>query len=117
MKQAKQSILFICYGNINRSPTATDVCKRMAEQKNTAIDVASAGIANYSDNLLTKELADEADIIVVMEEYMKKLLEEYYGQKAEKILCLDIPDIYPRNDPELMELLKKELPQFLPFLR
>jgi len=114
MKRKKQNILFICYGNLNRSPTAADVCRKLAKQKQLDIDVASAGIAVYAENPLTKYVADAADIIFVMEDYMKKLLEEYYGQRPEKIICLGIPDIYPRNDPELVEILERELPQYLP---
>ena len=114
MKKKKQNILFVCYGNLNRSPTAADVCKKMAEEKKLNVGVASAGIAVYAENPLTKYVADDADIIFVMEDYMKKLLEEYYGQPPEKIICLNIPDIYARNDPELVQILKRELPQYLP---
>ena len=82
-------------------------------RNNLNIEAVSAGIAVYSENPMTKYLADSADIIFVMEDYMKKLLEEYYGQKPEKIIVLNIPDIYPKNDPELVAILKKELTQYL----
>ncbi len=113
MKHKKQNILFVCYGNINRSPTAADVCKRMAEQRNLPINVASAGIAVYAEYPLTKYVADDADVIFVMEEYMKKFLVDFYTQRPEKIISLDIPDIYARNDPELVQLLEKELAGYL----
>jgi predicted protein tyrosine phosphatase len=113
MKEHKKNILFICYGNLNRSPTAAEVCTRIAEQYNLNIEAVSAGIAVYSENPITKYLADAADVIFVMEDYMKKLLEEYYGQKPDKIIVLNIPDIYPKNDPELVGILQRELYRYL----
>jgi predicted protein tyrosine phosphatase len=113
MHHKKQNILFVCYGNLNRSPTAADVCRKIVQEKNLQINVASAGIAVYSETPITKFIADDADIIFVMEDYMKKLLEDYYGQPHEKVICLDIPDIYARNAPELVALLEKELSRYL----
>jgi predicted protein tyrosine phosphatase len=113
MKHKKKNILFVCYGNLNRSPTAADVARKMAEQRHLTMDVASAGIAVYAENPLSKFIADQADIIFVMEDYMKKLLEEYYGQPPKKIIVLGIPDIYPRNDPELVVILEKQLSGYL----
>jgi predicted protein tyrosine phosphatase len=113
MGQKKQNILFLCYGNLNRSPTATDICRKIAKQKNLEINAVSAGIAGYAENPLTKDAADQADMIFVMEDYMQTLLQEHYGQKPEKIICLNIPDIYPRNDPELIRILAKELSYYL----
>jgi predicted protein tyrosine phosphatase len=113
MERKKRNILFICYGNINRSPTAAEVCKDLAIRMGLDLNVISAGIATYSDSLLTKELADEADIIFVMEDYMKQMLLEYHGQAAKKIVVLDIQDMYERNDPELVQLLEKVLPPYL----
>jgi len=112
-KQNQKNILFLCYGNLNRSPTAANVAKRLADAKGLDINVASAGIAIYAENPISKFIADEADVIFVMEDYMKKLLEEYYGQRPEKIIVLNIPDIYPRNDPELVEILERELHHYL----
>jgi predicted protein tyrosine phosphatase len=113
MKEHRKNILFICYGNLNRSPTGADVCNQIAQEHNLNIEAASAGIAVYAENPITKYLADGADVIFVMEDYMKKLLQEYYGQKPDKIIVLNIPDIYPRNDPELIRILEKELTPYL----
>jgi predicted protein tyrosine phosphatase len=111
-KQKRQNVLFICYGNLNRSPTAADVAKEIAEQKGLNINVASAGIAVYAENPISKFIADQADVIFVMEDYMKKILEEYYGQKPKKIVVLNIPDVYSRNDPELVEILERKLHRY-----
>jgi predicted protein tyrosine phosphatase len=113
VKKKKQNILFICYGNLNRSPTAANVARKLAEDNKLHIDVASAGIAVYAENALTKYIADQADIIFVMEDYMKDLLQGYYSQRPEKIIVLNIPDIYTRNDPELVQILEKQLRHYL----
>ena len=57
MKHKKQNILFVCYGNLNRSPTVANVCKQIAEQKNLPINVESAGIAITAETPLTKFIA------------------------------------------------------------
>jgi predicted protein tyrosine phosphatase len=58
---------------------------------------------------VTKEMADKADMIFVMEDYMKEILETELHQPAEKIICLDIPDIYYVGDPELEAALRQKL--------
>jgi predicted protein tyrosine phosphatase len=41
-------------------------------------------------------------------------LETRYGQDPAKIVCLDIPDVYSRDDPLLVHLLKEALAPFVP---
>ena len=36
-----------------------------------------------------------------------------YGQNPAKIACLDIPDIYLRNEPRLVAILENELYEYL----
>jgi protein-tyrosine phosphatase len=42
-----QSVLFVCMGNICRSPTAEGVARRMAEDMNLAVEFDSAGTLGY----------------------------------------------------------------------
>jgi len=58
-------------------------------------------------------MADKADMIFVMEDYMKEILETEFHQPAEKIICMDIPDIYYVQDPELKATLRQKL---LPYI-
>jgi len=109
MSETHRRYLFVCAANINRSPTAADVFRRMAAQNGLEVEVGSAGISPFSANPVTKAMADEADIIFVMEDYMARELETRYGQDPAKIVCLDIPDIYERNDPALVRILVREL--------
>jgi predicted protein tyrosine phosphatase len=38
---------------------------------------------------------------------------EEYGQNPAKVVCLDIPDIYERNEPELVRRLEQKLYEHL----
>jgi predicted protein tyrosine phosphatase len=111
--QKTKHYLFVCYANEQRSRTAEEVCRKMAEQKGLDIAVSSAGIAHGANNPLTKELVNQADIIFVMEDYMQTAVEQEYGGKAKSIVCFDIPDIYYRNDPQLIRTLQQLLHPYL----
>ncbi len=113
MGKKKRHYLFVCAGNRNRSPTAEDVVRTLAAQKGLDIEVGSAGLSPFAERRLTKEMADRADLIFVMEEYMARELEDTYGQDPGKIVCLDIPDMYERGDPVLVYLLKEALKPYL----
>ncbi|MCL5280544.1 MAG: phosphotyrosine protein phosphatase [Planctomycetes bacterium] len=106
--------LFVCAANRNRSPTAAAVFRTLAAQAGFAVEVDSAGISPFSERPVTKELADRADLIFVMEDYMARELEIAFGQDPAKIVCLDIPDVYYRDDPLLVHLLKETLAPFVP---
>ena len=112
MEDEPKHYLFVCHANINRSKTAEQVCRKIAEQYGLEIIVSSAGMSQASDNPVTKEMADKADIIFVMEDDMKTELERKYKQNPGKIICLDIPDLYERDDPVLIRILKDALYEY-----
>jgi predicted protein tyrosine phosphatase len=114
MDTAHRHYLFVCAANRNRSPTAAAAFRALAAQAGVAVQVDSAGISPFSEKPVTKELADSADLIFVMEDYMARELQTQYGQDPAKIVCLDIPDIYYRDDPLLVHLLKELLAPFVP---
>jgi predicted protein tyrosine phosphatase len=89
----------------------------LAAQAGSAVEVDSAGISPFSERPVTKGLADRADLIFVMEDYMARELETQYGQDPTKIVCLDIPDLYFRDDPLLIHLLKEALAPYVPEAR
>jgi predicted protein tyrosine phosphatase len=105
--------LFICAINQNRSQAAERICSQLAQANNRNIRCESAGIHPMAVRRVTKKMADKADIIFVMEDYMKEILETEFHQPAEKIICLDIPDIYYVRDPELEATLRQKL---LPYI-
>src|SRR3989338_7921324 len=107
-----KNILVVCELNFARSITAKHVLKRKAKEKNLEINVESAGLFTkeinrnlfekfiyYSRRLfprkeMTREKADLADIILVMNDYMAEKITEDYEQSRNKIVCLDIPRSY-----------------------
>ena len=60
-------------------------------------------------NPLTQELIDWADLILVMEPYHYRIIQSEFRANREKIRVLHIPDIYERNDPELIGELKRKV--------
>jgi predicted protein tyrosine phosphatase len=100
------NILFICNQGKNRSKTA-------AELFSGKFQTASAGL--YSDTPVTKSQLSQANVIAVMEEkHRREIAKRFpiiYMQK--KILILEIPDIYRRGQPELVQFLKVRISELL----
>lgn len=105
--------LFICAANQNRSRAAEQICSQLAQKKNKSIHCESAGVDPMAVKRVTKAMADRADTIFVMETYMKTILENEFNQSEEKIVCLDIPDVYPLHDPALEQILKENLAPYI----
>jgi predicted protein tyrosine phosphatase len=105
--------LFVCYGNTERSPTAAAVCRRVASQHGLEIEASSAGTSDRAHRPVTKKMADLADKIFVMEPGMVMEMVEVYGQNPAKVICLDIPDVYDKNDPWLVGILENKLCEYL----
>jgi predicted protein tyrosine phosphatase len=59
--------LFVCYANVDRSPTAEAVYRRITRENSLAIEANSAGVSRGANRLVTKEMVDLADEIFVME--------------------------------------------------
>jgi len=112
MKREK-TYLFVCHANQRRSRTAEDLCARLAGDRALPIKAVSAGMSPQAGTPITKRLADEADLIFVMEENMKQELQRSYAQPPDKIVCLDIPDEYERGSLVLMKLLRDALEPYL----
>ena len=92
---------------------AEHICNQLARATNRDIECESAGVRPMAVRRVTKKMADKADMIFVMEDYMKEIMEAEFHQPAEKIICLDIPDIYYVGDPELKATLRQKL---LPYI-
>ena len=101
----KLRILFVCSANLQRSPTAEQVFGNFSDEWQTK----SAGIMpSHGRNHLTQKLIDWADLILVMEPEHAEHILANYKSSGEKIRTLNIPDVYARNDPELIQELKKK---------
>lgn len=113
----KKKILFVCTSNQHRSPTAQSLLARHPHY-----EARSAGISPLSAQVVTRELLEWADLIFVMDEqfdhHRRYLLERFPDLPglADKIIVLGIPDIYQRDDPELVRRLREKLARYLPDL-
>ncbi len=99
-------ILFICWGNLNRSPTAEEIFKDRHETKSAALEQLSA-------RAVRKEMLEWADIIIVMEDYMREELKKRFPKVEKRIEVLGIPDVYLRMDPELCRVLEAKVKKVL----
>jgi len=107
--QRKMRVLFVCFANVDRSPTAEEMFKGRSD-----LEVTSAGISAVGGRQLTAELVDWADKIFVMDTEQADYIETLVPGARAKTIVLDIPDIYPRNHPKLRTLLKERVTPLLP---
>lgn len=105
-KQKKTHILFVCTINLMRSATAHKIYEH-----DLRFEVKSAGTHRSAETVLTKELLDWSDTILVMEDrhrnYIQRMYPEISGTKT--ILCLEIPDKYDYMHKDLIALLRQEV--------
>ena len=113
MKKKKVIYLFVCLANMNRSPTAATVIKGLARGRGLPLEAISAGVSPLARQPLTRDLVARADLIFVMEDYMKQSLLRDFDVPAGKIIVLGIPDIYEQDDPVLVSQLSDLLEPYL----
>ena len=106
----KQKVLFLCNQNRLRSPTAEKVFS-----ENPQLDVKSAGVDNDASVPVNLELLEWAEIIFVMEKRQRNIIHKKFKDiyRNKRIVCLYIPDDYEYMDPDLIQLLKERLPQYV----
>lgn len=99
----RKKILFVCTINRMRSATAHEIFKN-----DSRFEVNSAGTDSGAASVMTQELLDWADSIVVMEKHHRNEIRNRFPDiyKSKKIVCLYIPDEYDYMQPELIETLK-----------
>lgn len=105
-------VLFVCYGNICRSPMAEGFLKKMLEDFNepVKIEVLSAGlnayggpptseaikvmrgegidISSFTSRQLTEELVEKADLILTMKKSYKDRIISWHLQSGRKVFTL-----------------------------
>jgi predicted protein tyrosine phosphatase len=104
------NLLFICSKNQWRSPTAEMLFKNHPVHK-----ARSAGTSNKARIKVNQKLIDWADVVFVMEHKHKDMLKQQPSLNitGKLLVILNIEDNYHYCDPELIEMLKRSLSNYL----
>lgn len=86
--------LVVCQQNEMRSPIVVEYLKKLLKERNIEGLVKSAGLSDLCRKKLTKEIADDANIIFAIDEDVHKEIIEKYSQLPKKVVNLDILDVY-----------------------
>ena len=100
-----KKLLFVCTVNIRRSLTA----EKIYENDNRFI-VKSAGTDIEAKVLISRELIEWSDFVLVMEKTHRNIIRKKFPDlyKSKRIICLYIPDEYDYMDEELISLIKNK---------
>jgi predicted protein tyrosine phosphatase len=107
---AHKHVLFVCRLNRHRSATAERIfCKRKD------LDVRSAGTQEDARVRVNKRMLDWAHVIFAMDDIQVDALRQMFpGHPAlDRIICLDIEDVYVFLEPKLVKVLQERVPQHL----
>jgi predicted protein tyrosine phosphatase len=104
------NLLFVCSENRLRSPTAEAVFS-----KYSGVQAIGAGTNADAVTPLSGDLIEWADIVFVMENSHRNKIAKKYREllKNKRLVCLDIPDIYDRMQPELVNLLEVKVRKYI----
>ena len=104
----KTKLLFVCILNLQRSPTAESLFENYENY-----EAKSCGIDISAEKQISKQAVEWADIIFCMEDIHKNFIVKNFPQAQNKeIIVFNIPDIYYRDDPELIRILKEKLKKY-----
>jgi len=103
-------LLFVCSENRLRSPTAAAVFS-----KYNGIEAVSAGTNSDAETVVSGDLIEWADAILVMEKTHKNRISKRFREllKDKKLAVLDIPDKYEFMQPELVKILENRVPRYV----
>jgi predicted protein tyrosine phosphatase len=102
------NLLFICSKNQWRSPTAELLFKNHPLHQ-----ARSAGTSDKARIKVSQKLIDWAEVIFVMERRHIELIKQCYNCNNQQLVVLGIEDNYQFGDPELVEILKISLNNYL----
>ena len=103
-------VLFICRLNRHRSATAERIFS-----KRTDLDVRSAGTEEDAMVRVNVRMLEWADVIFAMDPLQVEALRRMFPAHPalERVICLDIEDVYSFLQPQLVELLQQRVPEHL----
>jgi len=97
-------VLFVCTGNVARSPMAADVFRELAGH-DVAHAVRAVGTASWAARRLTTRDLAWADVVAVMEPRHLAEIHRHWPDYARKVRILGVLDDYEPGEPELRDLL------------
>jgi predicted protein tyrosine phosphatase len=99
-------VLFVCEGNLHRSPTAARLYASMP-----GLEARSAGLSPLARTQITEELLAWADVVFVMDRRLARMLQRLHRKAlvGKEVVCLDVPDDYQFMQPELQAVLLERL--------
>ena len=106
---AKLKLLFVCTVNRMRSATANKIY-----EGDDRFEVKSAGTDKTANTVLTEEILNWADSIVVMENHHRNHIRKHFPNiyQNKRIVCLYIPDDFDYMQTELIGILKDKVEDF-----
>jgi predicted protein tyrosine phosphatase len=108
---AYKKVLFICSAGLLRSATAAHVFSAEPYNFNTR----TAGVAlEYALNPVNEALLEWADNIFLMDDEHYHILRDIFGEEifdiyGEKMVVLNVPDMYAYRDEQLVNILKEKV--------
>ena len=101
------NLLFVCTAGEQLSPTAAGV------YQDRGYPTRFAGIHGIGSKTLEEEDLEWADRVFVMENMHREFIEQQFTEhsKQHEITVLNIPDIYLQNDPDLISLIERKMPE------
>jgi predicted protein tyrosine phosphatase len=94
-------LLFVCTNASMRSPTAAELFARKGHV------TRAAGISPTAVHTVSQKDLDWADRVLCMEEEHKIYLEQNF--RVGEVEVLNVPDAFPRDDPELIRMLEEKV--------
>jgi predicted protein tyrosine phosphatase len=110
-QDTKRHVLVVCTAGQHRSPTAARLLNERFD-----IDARACGIHPQAKQSVTQELIDWSNHIIAMDERTdghKSYLEDRFDTGDRSVFIFDIPDVYGKDDPELIDLLEDKLAAFI----
>lgn len=103
-KEKKTRVLFCCAANMCRSPTGEHLLGLVK-----GYDVRSVGVCKGARVEVSQKLLNWADVVFVMEYWMKEQLLLHFRVRADKIKVLGIKDRHFYGEPELVKTIADRL--------